>query len=273
MKKSLKLSIFLALAVAFSSCKQDDVYYEGDPYLFFNKGESGDAFVQQGGTYNDVTIDYGAMRGVDGNNEVSIVVDKPNSTAQEGVQFQLLNNGKSQIGNGANSGKFTVRILEAGNSATAKHAVFRLKSPSIGNAQYNQTYTLNMSLKCPVSNFVGNFKNNEAYWYDPNNIFEIVESTTVDNQLLIKDFWDSGKDFILNYDPETLVVTIPEQSTEYTYVGGGYNSVVWVRPSTVTSEVSTFNTCTRKLTLYVNYYLKTNPSVGFGNQKEAFSGL
>ncbi|MDR6159077.1 hypothetical protein QF023_002593 [Chryseobacterium sp. SLBN-27] len=272
MKKSLKFSIFLALAVAFSSCKQDDVYYEGDPYLFFNKGESGDAYVEQGSTYNDVTVDYGAMRGVDGNNEVSLVVDTQNSTAQEGVQFQLLNNGKSQIGNGANSSKFTIRILESGNTAVAKHAVFKLKSTSIGNAQYNQSYTLNMSLKCPVSNFVGNFVNNEAWWYDPGYQFEIVQSTTA-NQLLVKDFWDSGRDLVLNYNPDTFVVTVPEQYTGQNYTTAPYNSQIWAKASTDATQVSTFNTCTRKLTLYVNYYLNAYSGVGFGNQKEAFSGL
>ncbi|RNA60751.1 hypothetical protein D1631_01785 [Chryseobacterium nematophagum] len=272
MTKYLKFGIFLALAVSFTSCKQDDIYYEGDPFLFFNKGEEGDAYVDQGGNYNDVTVDFGAMRPVDGDHQVSLVVDTKNSTAVEGTQYQILNNGNGSIAAGANAGKFTVRILEAGNTADAKKAVFTLKSSSIANAQFKQSYTLNMSLKCPISNFIGSFENTETWWGDSaGGIYDIVESTTTTNQLLVKDFFGS-RDLVLNYNPDTFVITIPEQYTGVNYTVAPNQSQIWAKGSTDASQVSTFNTCTRKMTLYLNWYLGSFPSLGWGNQKEVFVG-
>ena len=46
---------------------------------------------------------------------------------------------------------------------------------------------------------------------------------------------------------------------------------IFAKPSTLAAEVSSFNPCTRKMTLYVNYFV---PGLGtFGNKVEKFSGL
>jgi hypothetical protein len=124
-----------------------------------------------------------------------------------------------------------------------------------------------MSLTCPVSFFVGSFKNTETWWGTPNAVYDIVQSTTA-NQLLVKDFWDIGTDMVLNYNPDTYVVTVPDQNTGY-FVAQ-YNGYIWARPSTDATQISTFNPCTRVMTLYVNYYI---PGVGsYGNKIEKFIG-
>jgi len=125
-----------------------------------------------------------------------------------------------------------------------------------------------MSLTCPISNFVGVFDNTETWWYDnPGAQFSIVESTTNPNQLIVEDFFDAGYDLVLNYNPTTFVVSVPEgQETGFIHPSYG---MIKVKASTDAALVSSFNPCTRKLTVYMNYYV---PAGTFGNQKEVFQG-
>ncbi|RMZ61066.1 hypothetical protein D1632_03605 [Chryseobacterium nematophagum] len=274
MTKYLKFGIFLALAVAFTSCKQDDLYYEGEPYLFF-KSDEGVAFVEQGSNHKDVTIDFGAMKPVDGSHPVNLVVDTQNSTAVEGTQFQILNNGAG-FGNGANSGKFTIRILESGSSTTSKAAVFKLQSNSIANAQYNQTYTLNMSLTCPISNFLGsagNFNYTTGFWQNPD-VFTIEEVAGQPNTLRINDFLDipTATPLIVKYDANG-VVTFDTQDTGFVHSSYG---MVKIRMSTDPSKVSTIDKCSRKLVIYANYFVpqgQFTDDSGNPHIKEEFVGF
>ncbi len=253
----------------FFACKDADAdIYEGDSMLNFNKGVSGNGFVVNSQTYSDYKISYGSVKAVQSNHSVKLVFDASKSTAVQGTDFEILNNGTDELSAGEVGGEFTIRIYKASAIQSGKTAVFNLQSGSLMNAGFDQTYTLNMSLTCPVTGFVGNFTNTEAWWNNPGGSFEIVQST-VANQLLVKDFWDAGKDLVLNYNPTTFVVSVADQNTGY--LVAQYNGYIWAKPSTDAAQVSTFNPCTRQMTLYINYYI---PSVGsYGNQVEKFVGF
>ncbi|TXF76230.1 hypothetical protein [Chryseobacterium sp.] len=264
------LSLFLTLSI--SSCSEADReadFYKGDAFLNFNKGLDGNAFVVSGTGHLDYPISYGTVKPVTTSGQVKLVVDAANSTAVEGVDFQILNNATDELTPGETGGTFTLRALEAAASQTPKTVTFKLQSSSFPNAIFDQKYTLNISLTCPLSSFLGtgSFSNTTSFWNTPGGIYEIEESTTP-NQLLVKDFWDIGIDMVLNYNPSTFVVTIPDQDTGYAYNATAH---IWAKPSTDVTQVSSFNPCTRKMTLYVYYYV---PGVGsYGNKIESFSGL
>lgn len=268
MKKIVYFVFLIILSITAVSCSdpEPDIYV-GDSLLNFNKGTSTNAFVVSGTGYSDNLISYGTIKPVTGTHQVKLVLDQANSTAVQGVDFQILNS-SDELVSGEVGGNFTIRILEAAATQVPKVAVFKLESGSLSKAIFDQTFTMNMSLTCPISGFVGDFTNTQSWWYSPGGVFTVEESTTA-NQLLVKDFWDAGIDLVLNYNPDTFVVTIPQQNTGY-FVST-YNGYIWARPSTDASQVSSFNPCTRVITLYINYYI---PNVGsYGNKIEAFTGL
>lgn len=266
MKKLLYLYLPLLAIIFVSSCKPDDeISYDGASYLHFNKGTSGNVFVVKNTGKTDYVINYGAIKPVAGSNQVKLIFDAANSTAVEGTDFQILNS-TDDLSSGEVAGAFTIRALEANATQTAKKAVFKLQSSSVPNAVYDQTFTLYISLTCPISYFVGNFTNDVAWWWNPGGTFEVQQSSAT--ELLVKDFWDVGIDMKLNFDPNTYVVTVPDQNTGYFVTS--YNGYVFAKPSTDATKISSFNPCTRKMTLYINYYI---PGVGsYGNQVEGFTG-
>jgi|SRR5690606_14580446 len=259
----------LFLAVGLVSCSDTDSdLYEGAPLLNFNNGNASNVFVVSGSGSVDKTITYGTVRPAVGNHQVKLVFDAANSTAVIGQDFQIIND-TDDLGDGETGGSFVIRLLEAGAVQSGKTAVFKLESATISPAGFNNTYTLKVALTCPLTNFVGSFTNTATWWQaGPGNIYDIVESTTP-NQLLVKGFWDDGSDFVLNYNPTTYVITIPEQYTGALYAPG---QPINARPSTSASEVSTFNPCTREVNLYVNYWVPAL-NAGFGNKVEKFVGL
>lgn len=265
-----KILFLLVGCLLFFACKDAEAdIYEGDSMLNFNKGVSGNGFVLNSQTYSDYKISYGSIKAVEGNHQVKLVTDASNSTAVQGTDFDILNNATDDLSTGETGGEFTIRIYKAPAVQAGKTAVFKLQSGSLVNAGFDQTFTLNMSLTCPVTSFVGNFTNTESWWNNPGGAFQVVENPAVANQLLVKDFWDVGKDLVLNYNPTTFVVSVPDQSTGY-FVAQ-YNGYIYARPSTDTSKISNFNPCTRQMTLYLNYYI---PNVGsYGNQTEKFVGF
>lgn len=266
MKKILKLfPILLILSIVVWACREDNPEYKGSPYLHFNNGTSKSEIIFKGADHKDIKITYGSIKAVTGANQVKLVLDTQKSTAVEGVDFQILKN-PDDLAAGEVSGEFTVRLLEAGATQAPKKAVFKLQSTTIENAVFDQEYTLTISLTCPVAGFYGSFTNTDAWWNNPGGTFDIVASS-VPNQMLVKDFWDLGKDLVFNYNPETFVVTLPDQNTGYLYSANNY---IWAKQATDATKISTFNPCTRVLTLNVNYYV---PNVGgWGNQVEKFTG-
>ncbi len=267
--KNIVLFIFsLFIGLSLTSCSSDDNdLYNGEPLVNFNAGTKKSVFVVAGSGPVDTKIKYGVVRPVSGIHQVKLVYDAANSTALPGVDFVIVTP-TDELSNGETNGEFTIKALETNAVQSGKVAVFKLESATLKNAGFDQIYTVTIALTCPIANFTGAFANTEGWWYDaPGEVFDI-ELSSVPNQLLVKDFWDFGKDLVLNYNPVTFVISIPEQDTGTAY---SPTANIFAKPSTLATEVSSFNPCTRKMTLYVNYFV---PGLGtFGNKVEKFSGL
>lgn len=259
MKKISYLILTLLTGVLFISCRDslNDVY-SGPEGLHFSEGTSKAEVVLGGSEYKDVTIPFGTLKGVGSSASVSLVVDTANSTAVEGTQFTILQNPVS-LSSGSTGGAFTVRILESGASSDSKKAVFKLSSSEIGNAIFDQTFTLDMSLFCPVSSFVGNF----AYTGFLGTASPQIEEGTEANTLYIKNWIDSSYPIKLTYDTDGNI-TFAAQSTGYVHPTYG---MITINPTPGTT--STFNTCTRTLTLYATYTVSAG---SFGAKVETFTG-
>lgn len=266
------LSILSTLTILLfvTSCKDEPVVYDGDAFLHFNKGTETTAVVEAGSGFKTVTIDYGTVQTLSSDAQVTLVADKQFSTAVEGTDFQIVNPTQT-LQAGKISGQFQVRLLESGATTSSKLIILRLKSNTIANANFNQTYVISYTKKCPVSQLYGNFTNTEAWFNDPGGNFSIVEKTPLDTQnpaIVVKEFFGAGLDLVAHYNPLTYVVTVDNQNTGvYSAANGGY---IWAKQSTDATQVSYFNPCTREVRLFVNYAI---PNVGgWGNQKETFIG-
>lgn len=271
MKNKFKFLLFAfgVLASLFLVSCESEVppTYEGDARVHFI-AEEGDAFVTSGTGYTDYLVNFGALNNVSGNKQVKLVVDAAQSNAIEGVDFQILNNATAVIENGKSTGNFVVRVFEATMSQTAKHAMFKLQSSDLANATFKQEFLLSMTLTCPVSTFVGDFQLTASWFWSAGDVFEVIQDSTP-NQLRVVGFMADGSDFILKYNPDTYVVTFDTQSTGYFH--STYGAYILIRPATDVTKISTFNPCTRKMTLYMDYWM--NGVGGWSNQSEVFSGI
>ena len=273
----MKKIAFLILAFVlffFNSCKDDAQVYDGESYLHFNKGTRSEAVVKIGSGPTTVGINFGTAHALSGAAQVKLVVDTSVSTAVEGTDFQIINQNQT-VDAGKIEGQFQVKLLEAGATVNPKVIVFKLQSSSVANATFDQTYTLTYTKACPASSFVGNglFTNNVASWGNPGVVYSIQDLGVVNGVGTFKviGFMDDGTDLTLKYNPETYIVTTPEQS-----LGSSANGGVNYMKDAADGSKSTFNACTRILKLRVNYFVK-NPTTGaslgsYGDYDEVFTG-
>ena len=167
MKKLIYL--FLAIiSVTIYGCRENDVQYSGKPLLHFSENTSSSASVTKGGGNVTVPVTVGSIIPVNGDQNFQLVVDTEKSTAKEGVDFVLVNNGTGTISSGKTTGVANVTLLESGATLAGKKVVFKIKSSTLENAIFDDTYTLNIQLACPYSQntFIGNYKVLVDDWAD-----------------------------------------------------------------------------------------------------------
>lgn len=273
----MKKFAFLILAfitIFLNSCKDEPTTYEGDPYLHFNKDVKGEAVVKSGTGSTTVNIEFGTVTPLSGPAQVKLVVDKTVSTAVEGTDFQIVNQDLT-VAAGQATAQFQVKLLEATATVEPKLIVFKLQSASIANSTFAQTYILTYNKACPSSAFVGNgiFKNTVANYNAPNTNYTIQDLGVVGGvgTMKIVGFRALGGDLTLNYNPDTFVITVPDQYMQYDSNGGQE----WVKNASDGSK-STFNACTRTMKLRVEYIVRnatTGATIGtFGDYDELFVG-
>lgn len=263
MKKLNKIIIVFLLIFFAQSCSDNDRdLYDGTPVINFNNGISSKVLVlsTQTATYNDVKIKYGTVRPTQGSNTVTLVVDQTKSTAVEGVDFQIIN-ANDELADGETNGEFTVRVFKSPAVQVGKTAVFKLKSSSIPNAVFNQTYTLSIGLTCPASSFPGLFTVNNVLFgsYD----VEIVAGTTP-NTIILKDYIEVGYDITLNYDPTAGTVSLPATPQPTGYVNGA-NGMILMKAA-VDGSKGTIDFCNRKMNLRLSYGTPTGATYTSGGQ-------
>lgn len=236
--KTIKYLSILLLSFVVASCENEEIHYDGDPYLSFITSSSQE-LVDQGSGSKVVEVQYGTIAKVD-NAEVKLVVDET-SQLKEGVDFEFM--GPSNP-SGNFDGKIAIKLFESGASPVGKNAVFRLSSPTIKNGVFNQVHTMTVALKCPVSYFLsGSFKATMPFFNGATYDVEITEGPEP-NTLLLKDYYANGHDIKLKYNPSTGAITIDTQQTGYMHSTYGMVSI-----RQVASTPSTINFCTRKIVL------------------------
>lgn len=265
--------MFFGILFSAFSCAEDELpnpTYGGDSLLNFDKSTASSETVVTGQADKIVDISFGTIKAVSNNAQVKLVLDTQNSTAVEGVDFVVVQN-PLDLAAGQNTANFKVKIIEASATVIPKVAVFKLQSSSIGNAVFNQSYTLSMSLTCPPSTFVGNFQYTTGFWQDPNSSWVIQEVAGQANTMKIVDFLDPGNDLVFKYN-DAGVVTFDTVDTGYIY---GTYGMVKIRMSTDATKVSTIDFCSRKLTIYANYFVTAGQLTMNGSPhiKEEFTGL
>lgn len=267
MKKIINKALIVGLGLfILSSCeKQDDVFYEGDSQLQFNKTASATQTVESGAVTAEALIEYGTLSPVSGTHQVQLVYDAAKSTAVPGVHFTLANGGVSEITAGQVISNFKVNVLESGATPVPKVAVFHLSSPTLPLASFGQEFALTMSLRCPVNVFLGSGVFNYTGWWNGSGQFYLQQGTAA-KTLKVVDWLDTGVDLIVKYD-DAGIATFDEQSTGINYQAGPNKYTI--KQSTA-GAVSTYDACSRTLTLKAYWFV---PNVGaYGEKTETFVG-
>lgn len=260
MKKLSYLLALLILGFTLVGCRESlSDEYDGEPFLHFSNATTKNEPVLGGSVFKQVTIPFSTIKELSSNQKVTLVVDQANSTAVEGVDFDIVTK-TVDVPSGKAGGEFVIKLYESAAGATKKIATFKLKSDGIKNANFDQVYKVAMWFFCPVPSFVGDF----GYkGFNGNYDVQIVEGTKP-RTLLIKDFFGvSGYDLELDYDFEGNITFKPQETGEIHQTYG------MIKIKQVAGKKSTFNTCTRELTLHANYFVEAG---SFGDKKEEFTG-
>lgn len=269
MKKLKHFGVFLLIAALGASCSTDDNgqrKYTGESLLLFGDlNPEKQVYVFSDKEYADTKVAFGTTSSVSGSHSVSLVVDTAQSTAVEGVDFEILTP-SVELTDGKGRAEFDIRFFTAPATQAGKKVVFTLASTTLANAGWTQEYTVNVSLTCPVADFVGTFES-ETWWSGPAQ--HDIEDLG-DNKLVIRGFWSDNaedSDFEFSYNPENFMVTFADQQTGYLYQAPSS----YIVAKQATTAPSFFNPCTRKLTLNIEYVV---PGLGtFGVKTEVFDGI
>ncbi|KAA0128707.1 DUF4843 domain-containing protein [Chryseobacterium sp. SN22] len=205
--KKIAFLILVSFIFLLNSCKDEAEVYDGQPFLHFNKGTSGEAVVKQGTGSTTVNIDFGTIQSLSGAAQVKLVVDKTVSTAVEGTDFQILTP-EVTVNAGQISGQFQVKLLEATATVEPKVIVFKLQSGTIPNATFDQTYILRYTKSClfSITPFSGTYTVVTDTWadYNPGDTV-VLQQGPLPNQFKIL---ASNNPYISNFSTAYMLVTV-----------------------------------------------------------------
>lgn len=269
MKKNFLIlaSIFLSL-FAMVSCSESESVDQGGPNAaIFLSGPSESIFVFAGSGGREVDVDFGILRQFSGSHTVKLVLDAELSNLVEGVDFEYVVR-EVQLNAGEQNGTFKIKFNDDTASQEGKMGFFKLESTTLAPAAFADVYTLTVTLACDVDTFFYGVFQGDTYWLG-DSVNEIAAGATT-GEFKVVDFWEDSvtdPDFILNYNPNTFVVSFTEQSTGYFH--STYQEYIIAKPMP-SGGVSTINPCTRVLNVYVSYEI----SAGYFNRGfEVFTGI
>jgi len=244
------------------SCRVEDRTFDDPSQIYFSSNNL-TRTVSSTVTYSDVDIPYSLTSAAEGSHTVNLVYDSNFSTAIPGTDFDILSG--DEVTTGEVGGILKLRIYSNPASPDGKIANFKISSSTLGNFKDRQTSRVLIVKTCPINTFVGSFTNTVG-WYNPGQVVNVVQDATTPNKLIVKNFFGNNIDLPLTYDPASYVITVPTMQTGYMDPTYG---MISIRPSTDATKISSFNTCSRTIRLYVNYYVAAG---SFGNFEERFNG-
>ncbi|MET3034958.1 hypothetical protein ABXT08_02535 [Chryseobacterium sp. NRRL B-14859] len=261
MKNIFNYFMASVLALSLAACSTEDKTVDDPSEVFFTETNLTKT-ISSDQASTDVDIPYSLTTPADGTHSINLVFDPNFSTAEPGVDFEIL--GGDQVAAGKLGGVLKLRIFSAQASSSGKIANFRVTSPTLKSLQDNNIAGVRLFKTCPINTFVGSFEN-EGWLIDSGTV-TIVEDPTKPNTLLVKGFLDSGADLPLTYDPVSYEITVPTMDTGQVHPSYG---MIRMGPATDGTK-SSFNSCNRTVSLRVNYFVSAG---SFGVQDEKFTGL
>lgn len=246
MKKLLNILTLVSLLFVFNSCKdEDELYYEGDSLLHFDKTAQ-IANVILSNNNADYLVTYGVTKVAESDNTVEIVFDAANSTAILGTDFTIVE-GTDVLKRGSSVGDFKINVKESA-AKSGKKAVFTLKSNSLGLASFNKQVVVSFTLVCPATTFPGLFsvKNVLFGTYDVE-----IAAGTVANTFILKDYIETGYDITVNFNPLTGEVSLPTTAQETGYINGA-NGMIMIKPA-IDGSRGTVDFCNKIMNLRLSY--------------------
>ncbi len=232
------ISLFVTLAILIGSCTDNKVeIYDGPSQVHFLETK-GSLIVDD--TDPVFEIEVGVSKAVDQNRSFEVVIDEPNSTAQEGVDFILLNN-IIEIPAGEVIVKAQVKGLYDGAKPFGSTLALTLRATKADEeAAYNNSYKLDLFKFCDFDRdaFIGSY---HVFEHAYNGEFEYdVEITAGDDpfSVFVDGLWDvKGSKVKINFERSETNCSIPAQFF-FEDLNIGYENV-WIR----SLSNGTYNAC------------------------------
>lgn len=277
--KNIKCLLFGLLSFGLLNCSSEDdngqVVFDGAPLLnFVNQGGEQQVFVISNTVSIIQDINIGTLLPVTGSHTVKLIPDLVNSTAVLGQDYAILND-TFVMENGQTNGSFKVEFFKEFAKQEGKKIFFTLES-DLPKAVFNSRHTVNVNLACPVEALEGAFGSN-TFWYGAYAEHTILQPLRFDpntgdrlpsNQLIVKDFWFENmtpptgnstiapRDFVLNFDKNYAITGLANTNT------GRLNGGGQIRVFLTQNRPSSFNACTRTITLNLTFQYPAIPASG-----------
>lgn len=277
--KKIKYLLFGLLSLALLNCSSEDdngqVVFAGAPLLnFVNQGGEQQVFVISNTVSIIQDVKIGTLLPVTGSHTIKLIPDLINSTAVLGVDYKILND-TFIMEAGQTNGVFKVEFFKDPAVQSGKKIYFTLES-DLPKAVFNSRHTVNVNLACPVEVLEGAFGSN-TFWYgayaehtilQPARRDPVTDEPLPSNQLIIKDFWFENmtpppanstiapRDFVLNFDRNYVITGLANTNT------GRFNAGGQIRVGLTQNRPSSFNACTRTITLNLTFVYPAIPASG-----------
>jgi hypothetical protein len=153
------LTILFFSSILLVSCEDEKGQLELDSEALLNFTRATSNVLVTDGSNLDGTIDFGTLKTVTSDHNVTFTVNTAKSTAIQGVDFDFISTNSVVLVNGSSIGKLKIRYYEASATLTGKILVLNLSSPTIKNAIFNTEHTIDIKITCPIASnkFVGNY--------------------------------------------------------------------------------------------------------------------
>ncbi|MBS2100376.1 DUF4843 domain-containing protein [Carboxylicivirga linearis] len=236
--KKINVILVLTLAVLGLSCQQNEIeQYNGPSQIHFLE-QSGSMIVNESNPL--YTIEVGVSKAVDTDRTFEVVIDSEKSTAEEGVNFVVVNN-QLVIPAGEVLGSIDVQGVYEGSEPNGVKLVLQLYSANSNElAGYNNSFELNLFKFCDFDRdaFIGTYRVYEHSYFGE---FEYeVEITAGDDpySVFVDGFWEvPGSKVQISFNRKETTCSIPSQYF-FEDLNLGYENV-WIR----SLSNGNYNTC------------------------------
>lgn len=238
--KIKNILMVLSLILFFASCDDNKVeLYSGPSQIHFIDAK-GSLIVDD--TNPEFTIEVGVSKAVDTDRTFDITIDEENSSAIEGLSFELVSK-QITIPAGEVVGQFEVKGLFSGAEPLGQQLSLQLESSNVDEvAGFSNEFTLQLYKFCDFDRdaFIGTY---QVYEHSTYGEFEYTARVTAGDDpysVYLDGFWDvSGTQIEIRFDRRLTTCYIPSQ---FFFYDGSYDPQYqnfWLR----STSPGTYNSC------------------------------